>query len=687
MTIYGPGEPLPGDGGREMVPASDPGRVPQRGPDEAVVYLPAAVSRNGVVRKPLIAPWLRSAEHRRAAARWAWLHSTHHTAFHTLRLPMYGWRSVKYTPRGAWRLARELRRWCLDAEGHPLRLDAVDKRDPASYLRLSRQRKERARLRLAVVLAAGIAGFIGVAVADLEWGDAKWAAAAAAVAALGYLGRSLDRPYLDEPVLSQPGAARLTADVVVRALGSLGIAGINQALSHGEPVSFAGPVHRDGPGWRAEVDLPYGVTAVDVIERRDRLASGLRRPLGCVWPEPVHDQHAGRLVMWVGDTDLSGGRPVPHPLAKAGTTSIFRPLPYGTDQRGRPVDVELIFSNVLIGSIPRRGKTMAARILCLGAALDVTAELHVWELKGTGDLDSIGLVAHRYGSGVDEANIAACVTDLKAVYEDLPRRASVLRGLPKELRPENKVTPELARRKSLGLHPVVVVIDEAQELPWKEAEELCLGIIKRGPALGVMLILATQRPDKDSLPTGVSANAGVRFCLQVMGQVENDMILGTGAYKRGLRATTFTKKDRGVGYLVGAADEPQVTRTYYADDPAAELIARRARAAREAAGRLTGYAAGQQDEAAPDVSLLADIAAVMGGEDRVWSEVICRRLAELRPGIYSGWTAEQLGKALAVYGVVSVQMWGSDPSGKGRNRQGIVLEHVSALLTASGSRP
>jgi DNA segregation ATPase FtsK/SpoIIIE, S-DNA-T family len=40
-----------------------------------------------------------------------------------------------------------------------------------------------------------------------------------------------------------------------------------------------------------------------------------------------------------------------------------------------------------------------------------------------------------------------------------------------------------------------------------------------------VLIIATQRPDKASLPTGVSGNVSTRFCLKVMGQVENDMIL------------------------------------------------------------------------------------------------------------------------------------------------------------------
>ena len=49
-----------------------------------------------------------------------------------------------------------------------------------------------------------------------------------------------------------------------------------------------------------------------------------------------------------------------------------------------------------------------------------------------------------------------------------------------------------------------------------------------------------------------------------MGQVENDMILGTSAYKNGMRATTFRPEiDAGLGYLNGATPAPKVRRTYY----------------------------------------------------------------------------------------------------------------------------
>jgi hypothetical protein len=43
-----------------------------------------------------------------------------------------------------------------------------------------------------------------------------------------------------------------------------------------------------------------------------------------------------------------------------------------------------------------------------------------------------------------------------------------------------------------------------------EAETICTDLTKRGPALGILLWLATQRPDPKSIPTGISANAVLR---------------------------------------------------------------------------------------------------------------------------------------------------------------------------------
>src|SRR5204863_4956860 len=110
-----------------------------------------------------------------------------------------------------------------------------------------------------------------------------------------------------------------------------------------------------------------------------------------------------------------------------------------------------------------------------------------------------------------------------------------------------------------------------------------------------------------------------------------DMILGTSAYKNGLRSTTFRPGiDAGIGYLVGAGPAPQVVRTFYLDMAAAERVAIRARALREAAGTVTGHASETGDQDARDV--LTDVLSVFGSDAGLqWSD-LAARLASRFPG-------------------------------------------------------
>jgi S-DNA-T family DNA segregation ATPase FtsK/SpoIIIE len=476
----------------------------------------------------------------------------------------------------------------------------------------------------------------------------------------------------------------------------LGLAGINQALAKEGPkaIEFVAPVTRDGPGWRADLDLPPGVTVGEVADRRDKLASGLGRPLGCVWPEGNAEVHPGRLILWVGDQDVAKAHQGAWPLAKQGAVDLFKPWPFGTDQRGRPVPLTLMFASMVIGSIPRMGKTFAMRLALLACALDVRAELHAYDLKGTGDLSVLEPVAHRYRAGDDDDDLAYALADLRKLHADLRRRAKVVRELPRDKCPENKVTPELAAMKSLGLHPVVLGVDECQrwfEHPTHGAElqAVCEDLVRRGPALGIVPLFGTQRPDAKSLPTAISANAVLRFCLKVMGQTENDMVLGTSAYKNGIRATMFSRADRGIGYLAGEGDDPQIVRSFYVDAPAAERIVARARALRERAGTLTGHALGEDSEPADATSiLLTDVLAVVpASEARVWNQTVVARLAELRPEVYGDWEAEQLTAALKPYGISTGQVWGTDPAtGDGANRRGIERQAVAEAATERGRR-
>ncbi|HEY1321758.1 MAG TPA: hypothetical protein VGF32_15990, partial [Streptosporangiaceae bacterium] len=145
--------------------------------------------------------------------------------------------------------------------------------------------------------------------------------------------------------------------------------------------------------------------------------------------------------------------------------------------------------------------------------------------------------------GVDAESIAYAAESLRLLRAEIMRRTERLKGLDRAVCPDKRVTREIGAKRSLKLWPLACIIDEAQNLFADPDHGKAAGldaefIIKIGPAFGVFLVIATQRPDKASLPTGVSGNVSTRFCLKVTGQVENDMILGTSAYKNGLRSTT-----------------------------------------------------------------------------------------------------------------------------------------------------
>ncbi|MFW6721013.1 cell division protein FtsK [Streptomyces sp. MAR4 CNY-716] len=649
----------------------------------------------GAKRRPVVPPWLKSKEELKTAASWVARHYAHAAGYHALRSPVYAARLALQAPTGTARFIGDTLRWMADREGEPVRLAAVRAEDADRYLKLSRQRDGRVRLRtLVAVLALFVGTGSALAIYVLAPGWLQAVSVGAVTLALGMAGRKADDPVIHRAV-ELPKATKLTSDIVLRALGSLGISPINRAQAVGrDGFEFTAPITRDGPGWRAEGNLPHGVTVTDIIERRERLASGLRRPLGCVWPEAVPDEHTGHLVLWVGDQDMSKAKKPAWPLAKSGTVDLFKPVAYGTDQRGRWVAVTLMYIAGVIGAIPRMGKTFLLRLLLLIAALDPRAELHTYDMKGTGDLDPVGdAVSHRHAAGDDDETINYVLADLREVREELRRRTKVIRSLPRDICPESKVTSELASKRSLGLHPITIGVDECQVLfehpeHGKEFEEICTDLVKRGPATGIVLLLATQRPDAKALPTGISANASARWCLKVMGQLENDMVLGTSAYKRGVRATMFAWGDKGIHYFVGEGADARIVSSAFVDAPAADAIAGRARTARERAGTLSGHALGEAPEpAAPAYDLLADILAVVpASETKVWSETIVTRLAELRPDVYDGWEPETLSAALKPRGISTIQV-GRRQGGKVVNRRGIDRSHITtAIAERDGNR-
>src|SRR5262249_43668434 len=83
---------------------------------------------------------------------------------------------------------------------------------------------------------------------------------------------------------------------------------------------------------------------------------------------------------------------------------------------------------------------------------------------------------------------------------------------------------------------------------------LLTDLAKVGPAVGIMLLLATQKPSSDVLPDDLRGQLGTRFALKVMTWQASDTILGAGTAKTGLDASRFLRTHKGVGILLGADD-------------------------------------------------------------------------------------------------------------------------------------
>jgi S-DNA-T family DNA segregation ATPase FtsK/SpoIIIE len=658
------------------------------GPVDMADDIPADILDRRKDRRPILAEWARSWRGLRAMAKHQTKDAGYVAAYHAVRTPKYAGKVAVWAPVGMFRGLGRALHWAMAEEGNwDLRQAAAQRGEADVWLKLDARRQRQSVWRWWVLAFAALAVIAGAIVLTL--GPTWWSylAAAVAVPLLATIGRPADRPITDR-VSEGNRYRKLTAELVRRALTSLQLAAINSAVAKDpKAIAFPHDIHRDGPGHLAIIDLPYGVEASEVIARRGKLASALRLPLDQVWPEPAPG-HTGRLALWVGYEPASQMKQPAWPLlSESAKVDVFKAFAFATTPRLDTVTVDLMFRNFLFGGQPGSGKTFALRDLILAAALDPRTEIRGYELKGVGDFAVLESVMAEYGNGFDDETLAKCFGFIEWLYEEARRRSKRIEHYARLGKaPENKVTPELASLKGSGLHPLIAWFDELQELMTskygKEAGELLEKVIKLGRALGIIILIGTQIPDKDSLPTGITRNVNSRFCLSVADQTANDMILGTSAYKLGYRATVFQPvTEAGWGILRGFG-KVQSVRSYYVDTTAAARIVARAVALRTAAGNVPTFPADR--EIGPVHDVLADLAVVWPGDEKsAWNETLCAALTELRPDTYGGWEAAQLTAALKPHTAIKVADVGKRIEGKPVTRRGI--KHAD-LLSAIAER-
>jgi len=112
---------------------------------------------------------------------------------------------------------------------------------------------------------------------------------------------------------------------------------------------------------------------------------------------------------------------------------------------------------------------------------------------------------------------------------------------------------------------LVIIVDEYAEMP-EEAHDCADSIARRGRAVAVNLIAATQRPSQQAMGKGaVRSQMDIRICLRVRERRDTDLILGQGSFNAGWHAHVLTRAGE---FLVADPEhtKPERARAYLIND-------------------------------------------------------------------------------------------------------------------------
>jgi S-DNA-T family DNA segregation ATPase FtsK/SpoIIIE len=610
---------------------------------------------------PVLPPWLRDKNAFLGTTRKVWRRTKFKACFHALRLPVY---AVRWTRRAVIGLGRSIRTgwvWAFDLEGRQLRKHTADSMLGGEYLRLREQHHRRVKLRLWASLGTSLTSALTLAIGQAYSHDTMPGAALAAFLTLGIVGRPTDESALLDTAIV-PLSVELTSEHLNTAFRAAGL------LGKEAEVVMVQPIMRDSMdiGYTCVLDLPKGggKKAADVVAARDTLAAelGVDEVQLMVWRIRAGEGgHAARLGMWVADDDPYIGGKTPSPMMDMDRFDVWQPIPFGRNARGKLIGLSLMWESMFFGGLPRRGKTFAQRITAVAAILDPFARIYCADGKGGRDWKAVSRVAHRYITGAESEALKAFIGMLKELIGEMERRFQVINGLSDAVCPEGKLTPQIAQRYKMP--PIFIFIDELQEyfsaLAQKEREEvlemLCR-LARRGPAAGFIIVLASQRPDAESVPTKLREMISIRFSVQCVDKTSSDMILGKGKAAIGADASLLSAEHKGVGVLATGPAEFDTVRTDYIALPEFSVICEKGRALRLEAKTLTGDAAGKlADLAAPTVTIapiLTDALSVMRHAATMHTTDLITGLATLDDDAWGDLTPDTLADALGAAGVI-----------------------------------
>lgn len=208
-----------------------------------------------------------------------------------------------------------------------------------------------------------------------------------------------------------------------------------------------------------------------------------------------------------------------------------RTVTYGLTESGEYAKLSYAqTSGIVVGGVPGAGKSAGATLLTLPLLASPKASVAIFDGKGGMDWAWAQRAASLYNND--------CDLDLETATEQLE---SLAKRCVDDLKshPWSESDPDFWHSGASALHPFhLVVIDECQTLfdttgrskDDKALVERCkravATIVRKGRSAGWCVMLLTQKPTADSIPTNIRDNCVVRFALRVTTREASEAVLG-----------------------------------------------------------------------------------------------------------------------------------------------------------------
>jgi S-DNA-T family DNA segregation ATPase FtsK/SpoIIIE len=545
--------------------------------------------------RPFIAPWLLTPEGRKAARR---------RAARRARRASRRWVTRQRTERGhlaqVSRGTRRVHEWVVGAEGvhvqatrhaaHAATRDAraaarkarftvmpkqrqaaaqhADRAQTAAVSAMQAYRTARGQVRRGRILR-GAAAYGGPLVVDMvAWFEAGWSGAAAgALAVLGGAALCGRRPLAaeswDPERRSLADGDPLTERMLNRAFRAA------KVISETQELRLLTPVISDGEdAWTVMIEMP-GAT-VDKARSKEVEIAG---ELGIARAQ-IDIQQAGgesRITLWASMRDPFG-RTVRSPLLdRREPLNTWRDgIPLAFDKRGRIVGVTVSDYSMLFAGTTRSGKGMGLANLLAGALLDPRVRLRMFDGKGTGEYVPHAPVLHTFV----RRNPRRLRDFLRVEVEEMNRRTEILVDLGKSKLSEDQIT------KVGGIE--LVIVDElatytAPKGPSadyaEEIVEYLSQLAAAGAAVGIVLVLVTQYPEVEIVPSRLRGNCAGRMAMRTENADASNTILGKGQAGNGYDSSTIpnAKTARGRGWLTTPDTGMIAVRSLFIDESSGEI--------------------------------------------------------------------------------------------------------------------